>query len=174
MYNINFFGFSVTGEPALVRTGSESVGSISYYYNLKTPKVHLFPLTKMSNTTIPEFNILEIAGNAPDDIKLRLGDIPRFFNYGSKRLGRQQMNTFGKAIELRLKLTELSIISKAEEPSKLEGRAVLEIDVAEGKVNESNSLLTIPYIRVSLSFSLLLRYGQYGWKYSWRMFGVFN
>lgn len=82
----------------------------------------------MDNTTIPEFNILQVAGNAPDDIKLRLGNIPRFFN-GSKR---QQLNTFGKAIELRLKLTELSIISKAEEPSKLEGRAVLEIDVAEG------------------------------------------
>ena len=85
----------------------------------------------MGNTTIPEFNILEIAGNAPDDIKRQLGNIPRFFTYGSKR--KQQLNTFGKAIQLRLKLTELSIISKAEEPNKLEGRAVLEIDVAEGK-----------------------------------------
>ena len=85
----------------------------------------------MGNTTIPEFDISQIAGNAPDDIKLRLGDMSRFFN-GSKK--RQQLkNRFGKAIELRLKLTELSIISKAEEPNKLEGRAVLEIDVAEGK-----------------------------------------
>ena len=84
----------------------------------------------MGNTTTPESNILEVAGNAPDDIKLKLGNIPRFFSYGSKQ---QQMNTFGKAIQLRLKLTELSIISKAEEQNKLEGRAVLEIDVAEGK-----------------------------------------
>jgi acyl-coenzyme A thioesterase 13 len=84
----------------------------------------------MGNTTIPEFDILQVAGNAPDDIKLQLGDIPRFFN-GSKR--RQQLNRFGKAMEFRLKLTELSIISKAEEPTKLEGRAVHEIDVAEGK-----------------------------------------
>ena len=87
-----------------------------------------FPRTKMDNTTIPEFNILQVAGNAPDDIKLRLGNVPRFL-HGSKR---QLLNTFGKDIELRLKLTELSIISKAEEPNKLEGRAVLEIDVAEG------------------------------------------
>lgn len=85
----------------------------------------------MGNNTTPEFNILEIAGNAPDDIKLKLGNIPRFFSYGSKK--QRQMNIFGKAIQLRLKLTELSIISKAEEPNKLEGRAVLEIDMAEGQ-----------------------------------------
>ena len=87
----------------------------------------------MSNTTIPEFDISQVAGNAPDKIKLQLGNIPRFlprFLSGSKR--KRQLNTFGKAIELRLKLTELSIINKAEESNKLEGRAVLEIDVAEG------------------------------------------
>jgi acyl-coenzyme A thioesterase 13 len=84
----------------------------------------------MGNTTIPEFDISQVAGNAPDHIKRRLGDIPSF-DYGAKT--RSMLNTFGKAIELRLKLTELSIISKAEEPNKLEGRAVLEIDVAEGK-----------------------------------------
>ena len=85
----------------------------------------------MGNTTVPEFDISQVAGNAPDDIKLQLGDMTRFFIYGSKRR-QQQLDTFGKAIQLRLKLTELSIINKAEEPNKLEGRAVLEIDVAEG------------------------------------------
>ena len=84
----------------------------------------------MSNRiTIPEFDISQVAGNAPDKIKLQLGNIPRFLS-GSKR--KRQLNSFGKAIELRLKLTELSIINKAEEPNKLEGRAVLEVDVAEG------------------------------------------
>ena len=118
------------GEPAIVRTGL-SVQLVTLPPRLESCKCSLLPLlTKMGNATTPEFNILEVAGNAPDDIKLKLGDIPRFFNYGSKQ---QQMNTFGKAIQLRLKLTELSIISKAEEQNKLEGRAVLEIDVAEGK-----------------------------------------
>jgi hypothetical protein len=97
--------------------------------------VHLFPLTKMGDTgtTIPEFNMLEVAGNAPDDIKLRLGKILFGLKYGPKNL-RQQLNTqFGMAIQLRLKPTEFSIISKAEEPNRLEGRAVFEIDVAEGQ-----------------------------------------
>ena len=86
----------------------------------------------MNNTTIPEIDISQIAGNAPDDMKLWLGNIPRFFN-GSKR---QHLDRFAKAIELRLKLTELSILSKADEPNKLEGKAVLEIDVAEGTVTK--------------------------------------
>ena len=63
-----------------------------------------------------------------------LGNIPRILNYSPKKQRElNDSNSFGKAIELRLKLIELSIISKAEEPNKLEGRAVLEIDVAEGK-----------------------------------------
>ena len=122
----------------------------------------------MGNATTPEFNILEVAGNAPDDIKRKLGNMRRFFNYGSKK--QQQLNAFGKDIQLRLKLTELSIISKAEEPNKLEGRAVLDIDVAEGKQTK-NSLFIITE---DLSLSLLFRYGQCSWKHSWRVYGVFD
>lgn len=98
----------------------------------------LFLLTKMGSdtgATIPEFDISEVTGNASDDIKLKLGNILRAFNYGSKR---QQLNTFGLSIQLRLKPTEFSINSKAEEPNKLEGRAVFEIDVAEGQSHPSH------------------------------------
>ena len=119
------------GEPAIVRTGL-SVQLVTLPPRLESCKCSLLPLlTKMGNATTPEFNILEVAGNAPDDIKRKLGNMRRFFNYGSKK--QQQLNAFGKDIQLRLKLTELSIINKAEEPNKLEGRAVLDIDVAEGK-----------------------------------------
>lgn len=79
----------------------------------------------MTNTTNPEFDISQVAGNAPDNIKARLGSVTGF-------LGGPESNSFGNSIQLRLKVIELSIISKTEEPSKLEGRAVLEIDVAEG------------------------------------------
>ena len=81
-----------------------------------------------TNSTIPAFDISHIAGNAADSIKLKLRDIPGFLESPKHKF----KNSFGRAIELRMKLTELSIISKAEEPNKLEGRAVLEVDVAEG------------------------------------------
>jgi acyl-coenzyme A thioesterase 13 len=83
----------------------------------------------MDNTTIPEFDISQVAGNASEHIKRQLGDI-----WSAKTRPLLLLNsTFGRAIGRRFKLTELSIISKADEPNKLEGRAVLEIDVAEGK-----------------------------------------
>lgn len=93
------------------------------------------------NTTIPEFDISQVAGNASDHIKRRLGDI----SSAKTRLLSLSNSTFGGAIGLRLKLTELSIISKAEEPNKLEGRAVLEIDVAEGKRKTCLSLRSFGY-----------------------------
>jgi acyl-coenzyme A thioesterase 13 len=88
-----------------------------------------------TNSTIPAFDISQIAGNAPDSIKLQLGNIPGFLNNPKRKF----KDSFGRAIEFRMKLTELSIISKAEEPNKLEGRAVLEVDVAEG-------ILFLPYL----------------------------
>lgn len=85
----------------------------------------------MVDTTSPasKFDISTVAGNAPDNIKLLLGNVVDLF-------AKRTLNSFGKEIELRLKVTELSITTKADEPTKLEARAVLEIDVTEGgKVN---------------------------------------
>ena len=87
-------------------------------------------------TTTPEFDISEVAGNASDEIKFKLWNIlvSNFASrHGSKRQQQLPVNIFGKTIQLRLKPTEFSIISKAEEPNKLEGRAVFEIDVTEGQ-----------------------------------------
>jgi len=88
----------------------------------------------MTNTTSPEFDISQVAGNAPDNIKVRLGSVTGFLG------GPESNNSFGNSIQLRLKVIELSIISKTEEPTKLEGRAVLEIDVAEDMINGARTL----------------------------------
>jgi len=84
----------------------------------------------MVDTTSPasKFDISTVTGNAPDNIKLFLGNIVKLF-------ANRTLNSFGKEIELRLKVTELSIITKADEPTKLEARAVLEIDVTEDMAN---------------------------------------
>lgn len=75
--------------------------------------------------TTSKFDISTVAGNAPDNIKLLLGNVVNLF-------ANRTLNSFGKEIELRLKVTELSIITTADEPTRLEARAVLEIDVTEG------------------------------------------
>jgi len=77
------------------------------------------------------FDVSQVGGNASEDIKAILGDPKRFFNSFLKP-GQRELNAFGKAIQDRMVVTELSILKKAEEPNKLEGRAVLEIDVTEG------------------------------------------
>ena len=91
------------------------------------------------NTTIPEFDISQVAGNASDHIKRRLGDI----SSAKTRLLSLSNSTFGGAIGLRLKLTELSIISKAEEPKREE--RFLKFDVAEGKRKTCLSLRSFGY-----------------------------
>lgn len=77
------------------------------------------------------FDTSNISGNASEEIKRLLGDIPTIFGTYFKPEG-QSYNGFGKIIKDRMVVTELSILQKAEEPNKLEGRAVLEIDVLQG------------------------------------------
>jgi len=74
-------------------------------------------------------DLSHISGNATDDIKRILGNPGRFY----RQL--QPENTppmFGDSILTRMVVTEISINNKAEEPKKVEGRVVLELDVAEG------------------------------------------
>lgn len=106
----------------------------------------------MDKTAIPEI-LQQVSGNISDKIKVRALVQLGIIRDGSAR---QQLNTFGKAIGLKLKLTELSVVNKAEEPNKLEGRAVLEIDVDEGK---RNSFITEDPLGTTYSLHSL-RYGQ--------------
>ncbi|KAF8958526.1 HotDog domain-containing protein [Flammula alnicola] len=84
-----------------------------------------------STTTLPKLDVSQVAGNASEEIKRLLGDAHAFYASFSKP-GQQLLNIFASAIEKRMK--------KAEEPNKLEGRAVIEIEVSEDMVNGSGNI----------------------------------
>lgn len=77
------------------------------------------------------FDVSSVAGNVSNEIKEFLGNHSNFFT-SSLKPGQRSLNSFANAIQHRAKVTELSVTNKAEEPHKLEGRAVLEIEVTEG------------------------------------------
>ena len=56
-------------------------------------------------------------------------DVDKFY---SGYAGKTTSDTFGQSIQRRLKVVEVSVNKKAEEPKKLEGRVVLETVVEEG------------------------------------------
>ncbi|PPQ94831.1 hypothetical protein CVT25_007468 [Psilocybe cyanescens] len=87
----------------------------------------------------PHFDTSQVAGNAPEEIKRVLGD-PRTFFASFLKPGERPLNGFGKDIMERMTVTELSILQKAEEPEKMEGRAVLEVDVSEDMVNGGGNI----------------------------------
>ncbi|KAH9482208.1 Acyl-coenzyme A thioesterase 13 [Psilocybe cubensis] len=92
-----------------------------------------------ASSATPDFDTSKVAGNAPEEIKRILGDTRAFFAAFLKP-GQKPLNSFGKDIMERMVVTELAILQKAEEPSKLEGRAVLEVDVSEDMVNGGGNI----------------------------------
>lgn len=82
----------------------------------------------MSSTAV---DVSTIAGNASDDIKTFLGDASNLFGNRTDFPG----PIFGEAIQKRLRVTEVSVNKKAEEPKKLEGRVVLETVIEEDMLN---------------------------------------
>ena len=72
-------------------------------------------------------DISHVAGNAPEEVKRTLVAVNTLF---------KQIQTkgpiFGEEIQKRMVVTEISIVPKAEEPKKKEGKVVVEMDVAEG------------------------------------------
>jgi acyl-coenzyme A thioesterase 13 len=70
-----------------------------------------------------DMDISKIAGNAPDSIKRMMGHPVRF--YSAK-------NHFGDKILEQMTTTEISILKKAEEPLKEEGRVVFSLAVTDG------------------------------------------
>uniref|UniRef100_A0A8H7XW49 Uncharacterized protein n=1 Tax=Psilocybe cubensis TaxID=181762 RepID=A0A8H7XW49_PSICU len=108
---------------------------IQAFFPMSTPAGTNRP-TKATSSP-PHLDISRISGNASEEIKRTLGNIPAIFATYIK-CGRY--TGFGKAIKERMMVTELSIIPKAEEPLKLEGRAVIEIDVMEDMVNAEDNI----------------------------------
>ena len=89
-------------------------------------------------STIPEassdiesqFDVSTIEGNAEPWLKERVGDTVTFFRGG--RIPGVEGPLYCEWMYKRFKVTEVSILHKAEEPRKTEGRVVVEIDVTEG------------------------------------------
>ncbi|THV03372.1 hypothetical protein K435DRAFT_775049 [Dendrothele bispora CBS 962.96] len=86
---------------------------------------------------MPDLDISRISGNAPDEIKQALGDPTSFFNiYADGRL----KQSFGYTIMERLEVVEIDIVSKAEEPSRKEGRVVCQVVIDEDMLNGGGNL----------------------------------
>lgn len=87
------------------------------------------PLSSMSSSTAVDAS--KIGGNASIETKEALADVPLFYGIytGSVHKG----PIFAEDIHDRLRVTEISINKKAEEPNKLEGRVVQELTVEEGE-----------------------------------------
>lgn len=75
----------------------------------------------------------QVTGSAPQDVKDRITQA--FYGYIAVRCG------FGDFILKRTRITEISRCSKAEEPSRKEGRIVCELEVASGKLGSSGHAL---------------------------------
>lgn len=75
-------------------------------------------------------DISKVAGNAPDHVKAAVSNTSRYYLPG--RDLKVSGPLFGTSITKRLEVTEASVLQKAEEQSKTEGRVVCELTVEEG------------------------------------------
>ncbi|KAG2013046.1 hypothetical protein CC2G_009984 [Coprinopsis cinerea AmutBmut pab1-1] len=97
------------------------------------------PNSTAANKPSFQFDVSKVAGNASVEIKERIGNIKEFF---SKFVPEQYRDTpfFGRAIQDRFEITEVSVLRKPDEPSKLEGRVVVELDVEEDMINGGGNI----------------------------------
>ncbi len=75
-------------------------------------------------------DVSHVSGNAPNDIKRVLSNTTAFF--ANRHPGKIEGKIFVEDMQKRFKVTEVSILQKVEEPNKLEGRVVVELEVMEG------------------------------------------
>ncbi|KAG5724081.1 Acyl-coenzyme A thioesterase 13 [Termitomyces sp. T112] len=92
----------------------------------------------MHAETFETRDISKIAGNASDQVKTVVSNMSRYY------LPRRNVNTtgltFGAHIVKRIQVTEVSVLPKAEEPSKTEGRVVCELTVEEDMLNGGGTI----------------------------------
>jgi len=84
-----------------------------------------------------EVDISKVSGNASENVKSLIAS-PTL--YLSSQVGGPQGPLFGGAILKRVVVTEVSVNEKAEEPQRLEGRVVCEIEVEEDMVNGGGNI----------------------------------
>jgi len=77
-------------------------------------------------------DISHISGNVPDEVKRFVGIPAIVFK---SRVPEVSKPIFGESVTNRLLITEISVVPKAEEPKRLEGRVVCEITVEEDMLN---------------------------------------
>jgi acyl-coenzyme A thioesterase 13 len=75
-------------------------------------------------------DISHVKGNASDEIKRIVGDPVAFFRRFRTLDFKSQL--FGETIADRLRVTEISLYEKPEEPKKMEAKVIVEITVKEG------------------------------------------
>jgi hypothetical protein len=73
-----------------------------------------------------DFDRSRIVGSISDDIKQAIVDMLTQF------VRAPESAHFGESIQKRLKVIEISVKEKADEPKKTEARVVVEVDVTEG------------------------------------------
>lgn len=80
--------------------------------------------TKSVYAKLDSEDIAKITGNASNEIKEHVATVLYLF------MGRG--TGFADTVGEKIRVTEVSIVEKAEEPAKMEGRVVCEIVVAKG------------------------------------------
>lgn len=80
-----------------------------------------------------EDDVSGILGNASLEIKRTLHGIDKFLKDRLQLDAQTHKPLFGETIGDEIQLTEVSIVPKVEEPSKMEARVVMEIVVTQGQ-----------------------------------------
>ncbi|KAG6875458.1 hypothetical protein C0992_003768 [Termitomyces sp. T32_za158] len=83
-------------------------------------------------------DISKVAGNVPDHVKAIVSNMSRYYLPGHNL--KVSGPIFGASIAKRLEVTEASVLQKAEEPSKTEGRMVCELTVEEDMLNGGGNI----------------------------------
>ncbi|KJA29568.1 hypothetical protein HYPSUDRAFT_126084 [Hypholoma sublateritium FD-334 SS-4] len=80
-----------------------------------------------------DLDVSHVSGNAPDHIKRVLSNTTAFF--ANRQPDKIKGKIFAEDMQKRFKVTEVSILRKVEEPNKLEGRVVVELEVMKDMLN---------------------------------------
>lgn len=95
-----------------------------------------FERTIYPGTFIPmgttDDDILEISGNASPEIKRALQSVGQYLRDLLPGDSQSQNRLFGEVIRDGVRITEVSILPKVDEPSKMEARVVMEVVVTLG------------------------------------------
>jgi acyl-coenzyme A thioesterase 13 len=81
-----------------------------------------------------EIDTSQVEGNASPEVKLTLLSALHFMrlSHVSRSTSDKPFRGFESEFASRLRLTEISILSKTEEPEKFEGRVVAQVTVDKG------------------------------------------